>query len=245
MWEARQGRSPQRTWASEGPGTPQAHVLGPSLLGPRSLGAFGSQGHERRGPTQRQRPWSLLWLRGRPVGPQESAKRCGSPEPRRRTRRVPGLPGTPGIRNWAPSGAPVLGLERPRTLRDPSRIPTTLAGLQEPRQPRIVEEETSTLCAGLPTIAKGSRGHAMCPRSTVPLVTLGNLENTTFPAFPFFFGFFGDSGGPSLPSGSVLRGMSKVARMATLRLFDPGWTVGTLASWLARVAQRPYSWPPE
>ena len=33
-----------------------ACILGPGLPGPRSLGAFGSQGHERRRHTHRQGP---------------------------------------------------------------------------------------------------------------------------------------------------------------------------------------------
>ena len=33
--------------------------------------------------------------------------------------------------------------------------------------------------------------------------------------------------------------------MATLRLFDPGWTLGTPGSGTDPGGQSPYSWPPE
>ena len=55
-------------------------------------------------------------------------------------------------------------------------------------------------------------------------MALGTLRKclfASFPAFPAFPAFLTDSGGPSLPSGSEMTERSKVARMATLRLFAP------------------------
>ena len=78
------------------------------------------------------------------------------------------------------------------------------------------------------------------------LGTLRNVENDTFPAFPAFLVFSVDSGGPSLHLEPVWAGTSKVARMATLRLFaswapplEP-WPAGW-PGWL----RTPYSWPPD
>ena len=51
------------------------------------------------------------------------------------------------------------------------------------------------------------------------MVPFGTAISALFRLFPAFPAFPTDSGGPSLPSGPFLLGTSKVARMATLRLF--------------------------
>ena len=95
-----------------------------------------------------------------------------------------------------------------------------------PASERLLEGAASTLCAGCRPIA---------------LHTLQNAVFCAFPAFPCFPCFSTDSGGPSLPSGSLLAEWPKVARTTTLRLFDPGWPLAILAI----PGQKPYSWPPE
>ena len=75
--------------------------------------------------------------------------------------------------------------------------------------------------------------------------TLQNGENDPFPAFPAFSGFLRNSGGPSLPLEPFWPEWPELPEYASLRLLTLLGTLGTLATLVARVAPRPYSWPPE
>ena len=159
-WEARQGRSPQRTQAPAGPGYSPCIRTGYRGL-PRCPGPWPGKARDTEDPS-------------------------GSDY----VSRAPGALETPhvGGRDWA------------------RYVPSLL------------------------TIAEGRPGHAMCPGSTVPLVTLRNAHFRAFPAFPCFSCFSTDSGGPSLPLGQEWPGTSKVARMATLRLSAIPGTLDTPGS---------------
>ena len=96
-------------------------------------------------------------------------------------------------------------------------MPITFFGLQEPKEPRMMEGVQGTLCAlDRPITALGQAW----PRALVPLRN-GHLR--AFPASRPEWPGRADSGGPSLPSGSLLAGTAKSLRITTLRLLTlPG-----------------------
>ena len=81
-------------------------------------------------------------------------------------------------------------------------------------------EGLGTLCAQPPNDCLEVVLGTLCAQG--PPIALGTLRNGQKPAFRHFPAksrLLADSGGPSLPSGQLLTETSKVARMATLRLF--------------------------
>ena len=165
LWEARQGRSTQRTRALRARVLLHAYVLGGSLLPPRSWEALPPRTRTQVGHTP-ARAWGLLCPRARPVANQESAKRWWPPGHRRRIQQRPGACSwTPHAYVAGPFRAPVLGLERPRTRRHRigadyvTRAPGALV------TPHSWRSTRHAMCL-VSTILGGGPGHAMCPGST-------------------------------------------------------------------------------
>ena len=127
---------------------------------------------------------------------------------------VPSLLGTLGMRSWAPSGAPVPGLESPGTRRTligsdyvvwapgahttPHSTGPGKALYPEPASSRRLRCQGSR-SPGNPAYLEGAVGTLCAHSRPIPLATLQNAVFRLFRAFPQFPAFLTDSGGPSLP----------------------------------------------